>query len=432
MTITKDEKNVQIYCEMRFCCVDSPARAFEMGQQIGGNYRCPGGVKSQEHYNLGISLLCKQRNILDVDELIRRGTLYTKKDGIIFKDLTKSELEIEVRERGLHPGTTYYTCNRDFLQNILNNELRGIQRFPAILQFRDEYSLASMNCLKYEVCNFELMHDFVNVFDHLMNELPSHYSSLNLKAFFDVAKGDKPKLRAVDARRLAIKLFVFLDSMDYCPVELKRLVQYVVEISEIGYSLSEKRCPRQILRFHNLTFCFAMLLQDIVGNSPQKVSSLYGIHFHNLTAHAPVAQRLIAMRSLLAERDESLIYRLKKISESTSSRRPNEIIENAVLRLAVLENIECTTEIPEDSVVSKEAAGVRHAGNCVLQEKWLVGRTGCVEAHFTKISDYLKCGQWSEWRGNELVFRDAAHEDDFRDVVNLFSKCSEVVFTIVV
>lgn len=419
ITLTnKTEGEVKVVCIPRFCCVDSPARAFEMGQQVGGNFRCPGGVHAADHYDLSVALGCGHRTLSEVAEVIERGTLHTRKQGIILNlnDLSKDELEKEVRDRKLHPGSTsYYTCNRNVLQDLLVAELKGIQRYPALLQFRNQFSLESMNCQRYEVCNLEFMHDFVNVFSHLIDELPCHFSTLDLKAFFEAAKGDKPKLRAVDARQMAIKLFLYLDSLEYCPVELKRLSQYLVEISEIGYSLEERRCPRQVLRFHNLTFCFAMLVEEIVSSSPRKVTSMYGIHFHNIVTHAPVVHRIVAIRSLLAEQDESLIYKLKKITDSTSNRRPESVIENAITRLSVIQNDD-NIVTPDDSIISKDARQFRRAGNCVIPRKWMNENTACVAAHFQKIADFL-AKDWWQWRGQDVVFKDGQYENESGDMV---------------
>ena len=103
-----------------------------------------------------------------------------------------------------------------------------------------------------------------------------------------------------------------------------------------------------------------MLVKEIVGSEPKKVSpgSFYGIHFHNLIVHAPVIYRIIAIRSLLAEQDESTIYRLRKITDCTSSRRPDHVIDNALMRMTYADG----TAVQTDSVVSKEAQKVHNLG----------------------------------------------------------------------
>ena len=202
------------------------------------------------------------------------------------------------------------------------------------------------------------MHDFANLVEHFLEELPSHYKDLS--HFIANLKGEKQKVRAVDARRYAIKLAIYVKTnVDKFDDKLVQLTQTLVEITDICYGYEEDRTPARVLRLHNICFTLAILTLEIVGLEPKNISggSLYGIHFHNIVKHTPLTYRLVNLRSLLAEQDEASIYRLRMITETTSSKTPTEVIENALTRYNFVPD-HSYARSPEQSVVGKEAKQV--------------------------------------------------------------------------
>ena len=62
------------------------------------------------------------------------------------------------------------------------------------------------------------------------------------------------------------------------------------------------------------------------------------------------------------------------------------------------------------SVVSKEASQVRHAGNSVIPERWLVNdKRHAVVAHLKNVADYIECSWW-KWRGRDLILLDGQEQ----------------------
>ena len=64
--------------------------------------------------------------------------------------------------------------------------MRGCKRVPAILYDQPLNSLRNINCAKYEICQFEPMHDIANHIEHILNEIPEHLEKKKKKKFIDV------------------------------------------------------------------------------------------------------------------------------------------------------------------------------------------------------------------------------------------------------
>ena len=80
-----------------------------------------------------------------------------------FQDLNRNELIRELSARGIYEGNT-----KDELQNLLKEELHGVQRVPALLHTNPELSLHEINCGNYEILGFEPLHDISH---HIENVL---------------------------------------------------------------------------------------------------------------------------------------------------------------------------------------------------------------------------------------------------------------------
>ena len=256
----------------RFCVVDSPARSFECGTQLGGTYRCPCGLNCDQFSYLPKALLSSHRSLSDVQSKVLAGSLWKSNGPTPFKTIKKYQLEQELDARGINPcGTSYHTAHRSDLDAVLTEELKGILRLPAIIISQPEASLQSLGCHMYEVPHMEVMHDMCNMVNHIMLELPFYSKSQKLTDFVQYLRNDHQKFRAIDARRYCVRLCVFaqqlLDAGEISRSCL-RLLQVLTEIIQIGYSQSDKRTQKSILRFHNLTFLLAMFMKEEIGDSP--------------------------------------------------------------------------------------------------------------------------------------------------------------------
>ena len=413
-----EQLGISVHCVPRFCVGDTPARAFECGTQMGGNFPCPCGLPSEKFSQLGESLLAGHRSLNKIKETVVKGVLWKSDPVSPFQNLLKKDVERELIARSLHPClTAYYTVNKADLDAVLTQELTGIQRLPAILLAAGDCRLQNMNCEMYEVPNMEFMHDMCNIVEHVMCELPYLESSPELASFIQTLRGDQRKLRAVDARRFIVKLCVFMQSLFDKGVvsrETLRLVQVIVEIIEIGYSHSSNRSVKSVLRFHNLSFLFGMYLRLAVCNAPKSMSNrkMFGIYYHNLTCHAPMIYRVVSIRSLLAELDESTIWQLRQISSATSSGRPMEISENCLMRATFL-NENKTLKINNDHIVGHEGRLVRRAGSSFIPRSWMDSQgweSAAVQSHLKRIADYLLPGPgvWYDHSERGILFYDQA------------------------
>ena len=79
--------------------------------------------------------------------------------------MKKKELEEELGGRGIYEGST-----KPELQNLLDEDLHGVSRVPALLFTNPSKTHESLNLGSYEVLPCEPMHDIEN----LLTELPAH------------------------------------------------------------------------------------------------------------------------------------------------------------------------------------------------------------------------------------------------------------------
>ena len=196
--------------------------------------------------------------------------------------------------------------------------------------------------------------------------------------------------------------------------ETLRLVLVIVEIIEIGYSHSSNSSVKSVLRFQNLSFLCGMYLRLAVCNAPKSMSNrkMFGIYYHNLTCHAPMIYRVVSIRILLAELEESTIWQLRQISSATSSGCPMEISENCLMRATFL-NENKTLKINNDHFVGHEGRLVRRAGSSFIPRSWMDSRgweSAAVQSHLKRIADYLLPvpGVWYDHNERGILFYDQA------------------------
>ena len=150
---------------MRFFHGDTPARQYECGQQKGGNYYCAiCGAKADRVYEMDYVFRCPHLSLADRQNFVLKGpygkTFSIQKRNKPFQNLTKDEL---VR------GKT-----KEQLQNLLKEELHGVQCVPAILYQNPTLPLESINSSDCEVLGFEPLHDISHHIENVLTELPEH------------------------------------------------------------------------------------------------------------------------------------------------------------------------------------------------------------------------------------------------------------------
>ena len=330
-----------------------------------------------------------------------------------FQDLTKDELIRELSARGIYEGNS-----KEELQNLLKEELHGVQRVPALLYQNPDLPLDEINCGDYEVLGFEPLHDISHHIENVLTELPSHLSkdeASELNALIEFCMGGKETKRAFDYRCALILISNQIRGKINPKAQL--LLDTLVEIQEIAYNSEAQRTPRSILRFHNLTWYHAMLCRMVIGFRLKKLSmrKFYGTYFHNITSHAPIQNRLISGRSANTEEQERIFNAITNITRTTSSFHPDHVVSNILVRLQAEKDFS-TNQHHASSVekqqahVSKLASSLPGFPNTVIPKDILVNHPSSWQAHLERISDFLLVGKgfwWNKSENGNIYFLDA-------------------------
>ena len=168
------KSGIEITDKMRFFHGDTPARQYECGQQKGGKFYCAVcGASANRVYELDYSFRCSHMSLADRQDLVLKGP-YGKKNSLKkaskpFQDLNKDELIRELSARGIYEGNT-----KEELQNLLKEELHGVQRVPALLYPNPEVPLDEINCGNYDILGFEPLHDISHHIENVLTELSLH------------------------------------------------------------------------------------------------------------------------------------------------------------------------------------------------------------------------------------------------------------------
>ncbi|CAG2222039.1 unnamed protein product [Mytilus edulis] len=343
---------------------DNPARQFKAGQQRGGNYSCLCGVHSKNHINFEA---CLKINLLDLEErrrLVLGGEVWLKIESGIFNpfgNLKNAELIEELECRNVNTDN----MDRNTLKDELTELMHGVTRPPALLMKNPRISTKNLNLESYEILHNEPLHDISNVVKNIIEELPTHIENKNVQNEFEkfAAKtvGEKNQVKGSDARRFVVQLAKFITNLNEKGLISKEFVDLVfslVEITKISYSPFNTRSPKQLLRLFNQCFLFSMLCRQIIP-IPKKMTirKFYGIHFHCITTHLPETARIFNTKAILTENEERSFGDLRRISVSTTNRKPGWIVDNAILRFNAQQSKgeKIASYQKQDSIISKQA-----------------------------------------------------------------------------
>jgi hypothetical protein len=411
------ESGLIVHDKMRFFHGDTPARQYECGQQKGGKYYCAiCGASANRVYEMDYSFRCSHMSLADRQDLVLKGP-YGKKYSLQkvnkpFHSLTKDELSTELSARGIYEGNT-----KEELQNLLKDELHGVQRVPALLYPNPNLPLDAINCGEYEILGFEPLHDISHHIENILTELPSHLpkkEASELNALIEFCIGGKETKRAFDYRCALVLISDQIRGKINSHVQL--LLDTLVEIQEIAYNSEAQRTPRSVLRFHNLTWYHAMLCQTVIGFKPKKltVRKLYGTYFHNITSHAPIQNRLISGRSANTEEQERIFNAITNITRTTSSFHADHVIGNILVRLQAEKHLSANHHASsvekQQAQVSKLASSLPCFPNTIIPKDMLVNHPSSWQAHLERISDFLLVGKgawWNECENGDIHFFDA-------------------------
>lgn len=200
-------EGTEIIDRMRFAHGDNPACAFETGTQKGGHYFCPHcGIHSSMSYVLDHALNCPVVTLQDIQDSILQGAVGRRRSIQLktkpLEGLGKELLLEEVTSRGIYDGNT-----KKELQTILNKEMKGKKRVPALLYNVPEASLRELGLANYEVIPVEPLHDIGHHIENMLKEIPEHLPAPEasfIKDTSDLCLGNEDSRRTVDYRSTSL------------------------------------------------------------------------------------------------------------------------------------------------------------------------------------------------------------------------------------
>ena len=425
-TRVEDLKSIdQEKTTVRLFCGDNPARQFEAGQQRGGNYSCLCGIHSKDHQNLEGSFVRETLTLEDRKLQCVKGRLWKRveEDGITnpYKNLRKDDLIDELEGRGIDTSD----MKKADLEEELEELIHGIIRPPALMIGNSTNTILPI-LQQYEIPPCEPLHDITNVVLNLVTELPYHVDTkvkCDFEKFAKETVSDKTQLKGSDARLYIIKLNMFVHKMlenNKVSKDVVNMVDALVDIISTAYTPYNNRTPRLILRLFNQCFIFAVLCKSVIG-IPKKMTprKFYGTHWHTLVTHFPETQRIFNLRSVLVEKEERSFGTLRSISLSTTNRRAENVVDNAILRF----NAQQKDGMKEDSF-QRQDTSIRHQAkllpprpNSSFTKQQIAYRPYLFQCHMQRVADFMEPGEGVWWKShqNRVEFLDGPDEAEFKD-----------------
>lgn len=216
-----------------------PLRAFEAGQQKGGNYFCSAcGIHSEMAYFIDHALHCQFLSLDERQKAILKGTVakrsIKKCPKWPFDALSKSKLEEELASRAIYDGKT-----KKEMKHLLSENLQGKQRVPALLINTLYASLSEYGLESYEILPCEPLHDIGNHIENFLTEFPKHFSVDECKVLEDaltLSLSGKESKRCVDYRICLIKTTGIAHQAGIMSHDALLALNTLVEMQRILYS----------------------------------------------------------------------------------------------------------------------------------------------------------------------------------------------------
>lgn len=402
--------------KLRFCHGDSPLRAFEAGQQKGGTYFCSScGIHCTMTNQLDHALRCTLVTMQIRQDKVLRGVISRRKSLQLkpkpLNGLAKKELEEELGSRGIYEGKT-----KAELQALLTKEMRGMQRVPALLFNNPAAPLTDIGLEQYEILPAEPLHDVGNHIENFFTEFPKHLTeeeSKTMEEAIDLCLGNKDNKRTVDYRIALVKTAGFLHKSGVMSETALAALDTLIEVQRILYLAEEKRSPKEILRYHNQSWYHAILLKEII-KQPKKLThrKMFGVYFHNISAHAGPMLRIISGQASHTENQERIFNAIKGITKTTSNYHPGQTIPNIYIRL------QAEKERGREDNVGNQQSQVSHLSQCLppplntsIPLSLILKHGREWQAHLEKIADFLLEGEGTWWRndGQAIEFFDVTN-----------------------
>ena len=296
MEITSSH-NIPVKDVCRMFHGDHPAQEVECGEQNGGHYGCCGCTGASAAYIDHVASIRAPHVTLEErrKKVLAGPAGRERRNGGVspFQQMTKDDLIKECRGRNLPTDGLL----KPSLYSQLREELKGIQRVPALCFPSQTSSLQDLNLAQYEVVPVEPLHDLKEHINNFLKELPKHLTNEEKCLFEEAVEAvisTKEKLRGSDYRLCCVVLALHLGNN--CRLTIRRLLYTLAELCELLYAPAEKRTSQFILQLHNVAFSHMIAFRKVF-QSPEVLTyrKLYGIYYHSITCHAAFTSRLISL-----------------------------------------------------------------------------------------------------------------------------------------
>ena len=333
-----------------------------------------------------------------------------------FHNMLKNELVNECHSRGLPAGDLL----KKELQANLKEHLAGVQHVPALMFHEQKKTMDECGLGLYEVAASEPLHDLKGHISHIWEELPYSLTKTEKVPFMEVKEAlltYKAKLRGVDYRLSAIVMYKHMEV--HSRPHIRDFLYSIAELCYLLYIQEYDRCPRIILRLHNVAYKHATLCRKII-RTPQSLTmrNFYGIYFHSIVTESPLITRIISPRSICTEEQEREFSTIKEITKRTSNGHANHIIPNSLLRIQA-ENMTSQKSKPvviQHSLIGKYAETLPPSQNSVFSEDEI--NCFSYQAHLERIADFLMPGEGVWWHFDKdmrcIIFHDGAGQQSSR------------------
>ena len=243
----------------------------------------------------------------------------------LYTDLSIDNLILQLQERGIKFSTKQ---RKDKIQYLLTEEMHGIQRLPSLLFDNPTNTLNDMNLDHYEISTIEPLHDVGNHIKNIYEEIPLHLPALLRKDLSAVIKASSSLVHVVS---YLIK--------NHSHTKVLAIFETLLNIQHLLYMPYGKRTNETILSLYTGMFKHVIVIKEIVGRTP-KNTKFYGNYFHALTRHAGDYYRIVPGSTIHTEKEERSFTRDKSITNNTSNRHAQHVINNVFVRVAVCDKRE--------------------------------------------------------------------------------------------
>ena len=200
----------------------------------------------------------------------------------------------------------------------------GQQRVLALLYNFPQASLKDLGLVKYEVLPTEPLHDIGHHIENVFTKFAKHLKPAETQAvedYYNTSIGNKDSKRTADYRTALVQTTALLQKSGVMSNKALAVLKSLVEIHRIPYS-SDKRSQAFILRYYNQAWYHSILLREFI-KKPNKLTlrKMFGVYFHNISAHGGIMLRIISGLAANVEKQERVFNAIKSITKRRSEER---------------------------------------------------------------------------------------------------------------